>query len=697
MDQNDRQDSNSPEDPLKYSPPQQTPGHPLGMRILFLILGVVAVVAVVSGGYMMMKRPPSDSQPDKPQFQKDAGGNVKVNNLAFKKFASEAEFKEYLSRGSRYGSGLSLPQLSQRGLAANEMSDTSVSSQGPLPMAGISSTNGDVRQSETNVQVKGIDEPDIVKVGDKTIFYSMQKYLSQPKLLQPGMPVSDYNYNQYYDNSTQIISAFPVESLATKGKIDLYGNLLLEKNVLSVLSDRKISGYDVSNPEQPVQKWNLEIDKDFSVSTARLFNGKIYLVTQKYGYSGIQCPMRPFTSGTADFSIRCTDIYYPTVQTDAQNTYTVMVINPQTGNIEKNVSFVGSDYSTVVYMSPQSIYITYSVSQDYGEVFLQFFKESGSGMFPQDLITQFERVQGYDISSQSKMTELGILMEKFQSGLSEDKRKEMEIQLQDRMKTFSKNHIRDFVSTGIVKLGIENLDVLGNGSVPGSLLNQFSMDEYNGNLRVATSVGSTWFGSRDDSLNDVYVLDGSMKVTGKALDMGKGEKIYSVRFLEDKGYLVTFKQIDPFYVLDLSVPSNPQIKGELKIPGFSSYLDPLAKNLILGVGSEDSKTKLSLFDVNDPQNPKEIDKILLEDYWTEVSTNHHAFLKDDKYKTFFMPGSNKGYLFSYEGNKLSLKKTLSDIQAKRAVYIENFYYIVSDTSIQVVDQNTFEVVKTLTF
>ena len=85
--------------------------------------------------------------------------------------------------------------------------------------------------------------------------------------------------------------------------------------------------------------------------------------------------------------------------------------------------------------------------------------------------------------------------------------------------------------------------------------------------------------------------------------MGKDERIYSARFIGDKGYLVTFKQVDPFYVLDLSNPKKPEIKGELKIPGYSSYLHPISDDLILGIGKEGSVVKVSLFDVSDPTNP----------------------------------------------------------------------------------------------
>ena len=107
--------------------------------------------------------------------------------------------------------------------------------------------------------------------------------------------------------------------------------------------------------------------------------------------------------------------------------------------------------------------------------------------------------------------------------------------------------------------------------MPGKVLNQFSLDEYKGDLRIATTIGqNSWFGNFGQlaqSFSDVYVLDRNLKTVGVVKDLGKTERIYSVRFLADRGYVVTFRQTDPFYVLDLSNPSSPQVKGELKIPG----------------------------------------------------------------------------------------------------------------------------------
>ena len=173
-----------------------------------------------------------------------------------------------------------------------------------------------------------------------------------------------------------------------------------------------------------------------------------------------------------------------------------------------------------------------------------------------------------------------------------------------------------------------------SGSVEGHLLNQFSMDEFEGNLRIAVTEGAPW-SFREDSESKIVVLaesDGVLAEIGSVGDMGKGERIFSVRFIGEAAYVVTFRQVDPFYVVDLSDPRAPAVSGELKIPGYSAYLHPLGDGMILGVGQDaddDGRTlgaKATLFDVSDPSDPTEISSWRLADAYTDVEWDHLAFL-----------------------------------------------------------------------
>lgn len=174
---------------------------------------------------------------------------------------------------------------------------------------------------------------------------------------------------------------------------------------------------------------------------------------------------------------------------------------------------------------------------------------------------------------------------------------------------------------------------VASGQVEGRLLNQFAMSEFNGDLRVATTTDD-WgeFGGQSESTVFVLRPDGNqLRQISSVGGLGKGEQIYAVRFLGNLGYVVTFRQIDPLYVIDLTDPANPVEAGELKIPGYSAYLHPVGEGLLLGVGqdaTDDGRatgTQLSLFDVSDPADPQRISTLPIGGY-SEVEWDHKAFL-----------------------------------------------------------------------
>lgn len=170
-----------------------------------------------------------------------------------------------------------------------------------------------------------------------------------------------------------------------------------------------------------------------------------------------------------------------------------------------------------------------------------------------------------------------------------------------------------------------------SGEVPGTLLNQFAMSEHEGVLRVATTE-HRWDAAR--STSSVHLLeprDGQLVELAMVEGLGFGERIYAVRFMGPTAYIVTFREIDPLYVLDLSDPRAPVLQGELKIPGYSAYLHPVGEGLLLGVGQDADEsgwalgTQLSLFDVSVPTDPQRIGTLPIGG-WSEVEWDHRAFL-----------------------------------------------------------------------
>jgi hypothetical protein len=176
-----------------------------------------------------------------------------------------------------------------------------------------------------------------------------------------------------------------------------------------------------------------------------------------------------------------------------------------------------------------------------------------------------------------------------------------------------------------------------SGKLPGYLLNQFSLSEHEGVLRAATTEEPVWWtgGAEVQSQSHVTVLDerqGALRQIGQVDGLGKGERIFAVRFIGPAGYVVTFRQVDPLYVVDLERPAHPVVRGELKIRGYSAYLHPVGPGLLLGVGQDATDagaqlgTQLSLFDVSDPSNPRRLHQAAVAGASSQAEFDHHAFL-----------------------------------------------------------------------
>ena len=207
------------------------------------------------------------------------------------------------------------------------------------------------------------------------------------------------------------------------------------------------------------------------------------------------------------------------------------------------------------------------------------------------------------------------------------------------------NSDRTAVHRFAVSAGAERTPYQGSGFVPGVVNDQFSIDERDGVIRIATT-RTTWNNQNGDGVApDVWVppttdnLVSTLRLVGEGLDvvgqtpgLAEGERIFSARFLGDIGYIVTFRQVDPLFAIDLSDPENPKVLGELKIPGFSDYMHPLGDDHLLTIGRDidentqvDRGTALQIFDVSDPANPIASHKTVLGEGYSEANHNHKAF------------------------------------------------------------------------
>jgi len=256
------------------------------------------------------------------------------------------------------------------------------------------------------------------------------------------------------------------------------------------------------------------------------------------------------------------------------------------------------------------------------------------------------------------------------------------------------------------------------GNVKGTLTDDFAMDEHNGYLRMVTTVeGYDMVAVYDDRTgkylgenyrewkrtNSLYVLDHDLEIVGSLEGLAEEEQIYSARFMGDTGYFVTFRQTDPLFSVDLSDPTDPRILGELKIPGFSEYLHFYGENLLLGIGQDaDPDTgrtkglKLSMFDISDPTDVKEIDKVIKTEIGgSEAYSSYKAVMIDPEKNLFGFPAwgdfgeSGEGYfVYSYEAKKgFQMRiQAETDGNQSRGAYIGDTVYVAdSQGTIQAYD------------
>ncbi len=247
--------------------------------------------------------------------------------------------------------------------------------------------------------------------------------------------------------------------------------------------------------------------------------------------------------------------------------------------------------------------------------------------------------------------------------------------------------------TELFKLSYEEgrMEAVGSGRFLGYLKDPFSMDEYGGYLRIAATVTDSESGGQANSL---YVLDEELRIAGYIHNIAPGEHIQSVRFLGDTGYFVTFRNVDPLFSVDLSDPQEPEILGELKVTGFSSYLHPYGDGKLLGIGEEigpwteaQEGLKLSMFDIEDPSQVTEEDKVVLEEFfYSPALFDHRAVLADTEKNCFGFLACGEEYrylLYSYgeAGFVQELSAELPDGIARpdevRGLYIGDTLYVAN--------------------
>ena len=654
--------------------------------ILAVVIAVSGIGAVVLADVAPTDRPESDTTtgPEEP---------------AVSTFDSAGEFRSYLrsadqsDRALRAGSSGAEADGGADSAATDDApraTDTQMEAPQSTPVLDESSAraakgddSGERRASDTNVQIGSVDEPDVLKTTPQTVYYS-----PRDRNLVVREPGEDADDPPDREAGVRLINASDPAAPEVASRLDVSGKLLLAGDTLVVFDGDTLVGYDVSDREDPERTWSRELSS--RVVTARLHADTVYLVTADGVDRREPCPVEPMDG----VSVPCTEIHHPAEPTAVDTTYTVTLLDPADGSVDDSASFVGSGGNTVVHVSPGTVHVTYPQRVDRAEVMARFLLENQSDRLDDETLDRIEEIQGYDLGPRAKRIELRRAVSNWLAGLPESERREAERKLSEDRRAWAAENKRQFHRTGIVAFDVTGVDgesptveAGATGSVPGRPLDQFSMDVDDGEFRIATTIPGAM---GTDSENDLYVLDESLEVTGSVTGMGVTERIYSVRYVGDEAYVVTFRRIDPFHVVDLSDPEDPTLEGELKLPGFSSYLHPLPGDRVLGIGEEDGKVKLVVFDVSEPSNPTiETDRIL-DAQFSAVADSHHAFLMDRRHGVFFLPAGETAYVFNYTDG-LSVETTVATgDRVQRTAYVGDYLYVFDDDSVTVVNEQDWQ-------
>jgi len=601
--------------------------------------------------------------------------NTVNNTQELKSFKNVDELKTFLAtvNENNAGSGASNSGGVMYKTASLGRAEVAAPTAGPISTdmsntAASQGTGGSATDhSQTNIQVKGVDEADFIKNDDRYIYMIADNKL----VIIDGLDAttskivstttldinSDSAYGQptvrdiFLDNNKVVVF---VDAYEKAFYFEKYNIVPIETSKPNTI----IYEYDVSDRENPKLITNYTLSGYYFSS--RMIGDIVYTVTQEdlYNWQYYDGPMVSY----AKTIIRPTINYFDNPEQSYQMN-TVTSISLKTDAVVDSQAFM-LGYGNTLMVSENNIYIAYQKQSQWCFGWRCTFQDTQSRerfttvvvpLLEGDIKTKVNNILDQGLSEEEEWNQISATFTTFYAELQndatmQDKYKDMFVKIEDGLNEYDAKKALEDSKTIIQKIAITDgkIEYKTKGEVDGRLLNQYSMDEYNGNLRVATTV-DLWLNNGQKEFNNVYVLDDNLNIEGSLENLAQNESIYSTRFMGDKLYLVTFRQIDPFFVIDLSNPKSPAVLGYLNLSGYSSYLYPVSDKLIIGVGKETADNenggtttrgvKVSLFDVSDFNNPKEIDKyeIGLEGTDSPILYDPKAFLYSDTKKIMVIP------------------------------------------------------------
>jgi uncharacterized secreted protein with C-terminal beta-propeller domain len=576
----------------------------------------------------------------------------KETNQELKKFSSKTELLEFLKDAasnanyvSAYSGGIRSTMMVEAAV-----SDFSEASALGTPAAKSSTAGGAEDYSQTNVQVKGVDEADIVKNDNKYIYtltgnnlVIIDAYPAEDADILSETEIKGTTRNMFINDDRLIIFTLTNDQTPVFAEYDFAPRPRYTSKTHALI-------YDISDRANPTQIKDYNLNGNYYES--RMIGNYVYFIVNENVYYYNNVIDMPVIRESSE-KIISPEIYYFDNPENNYNFNTIASFNIKSDDSISAKTFM-MGYSNNLYVSRNNIYITYQKNLPY-----TYYKEHNEDRFykvvvpllPLDIQNKINSIRNnIELTSYEKWDTISSILEDMYNTMEEKEKLTLIEKIENAITDYEAKIEAERRKTVIHKIKIDDgyIDYDIKGEVHGYLLNQFSMDEHAGYFRVATT---TYIYTRRDNTmyNNVYILDENLEQVGKIEDIAPEERIYSTRFLGDRLYMVTFKRVDPLFVIDLSNPSNPEILGELKIPGYSDYLHPYDENHIIGIGKETESNqwggistkgvKLALFDVSDVTNPTQIDTYEIGQSGTdsEALNEHKAFLFDKEKNLLVIP------------------------------------------------------------
>lgn len=594
--------------------------------------------------------------------------------------------------------------------------------------------------SSTNIQVAGVDEADIIKTNGNYVYLLDYNDLYIIKAVPAGAAsvVTKITFKsrpqEFYISGDRLV-VFGYDNQIYK---DATYKTFKRQNSFTYL---KV--FDISDPKNPKQVRDLNLEGSYSDS--RVVGDYLYFITNNnQAYLEGEPTLPRVLDGGLVLSEKCglsakcyaPNVFYFDIPYQSYNFTSITAVNVKNASEAISGSIFLLSGGQNLYVSPNNIYITYTeYLNEYDierDVTIGLIKSRLSAD-NQNKISKIEVADDFILSDDEKKNKIYNLVQAYLFGLSTGERTALQTEIDTTLKKTLDEKAKEMEKTVIHKIAFsgQQLTYKAKGQVSGHVLNQFSMDENNGYFRIATTKNQSWSrleSANKDSYNNVYVLDDKLQTVGYLENLAVGERIYSTRFIGDRAYLVTYKQTDPLFAIDLKDPRAPKVLGELKIPGYSTYLHPYTDNLLLGFGRDtevsdtglviNKSLKLGLFDVTNPSAPKELDSFVTGDKYSDSIAlyDHKAFLASSAKNLVSIPVVFRGgqygnrvefggaLVFNIIDNKIKLRGRIDhsdggnysnqdywsnisyyDNSVKRSLYIDDALYTFSNKFLKIND------------